>query len=77
MIFLFSFSAVVLIPLCWFFFYWNFKDVIEDEHKVIAHLPIYIEPPSGEVQPNIQPVVHFHKEKTEKKYKLIPVRKNS
>ena len=69
MMFLVSFCAIVLIPLCWGVFYWNFKDSNEDEPKVIAHLPIYIEPPSGKVcsaQPNAQSAVHFHIEKTDK-----------
>ena len=63
MIFLGSFSAVILIPLCWFFFFWSFKDTKEEEPKGIPHLAIYVEPPSGKVQSNVEPPVYYQIER--------------
>ena len=58
LVFLCSFCAVVLIPVCWFFLYWNYKGSNEEEKKVKTLLPIYVEPPSDKSQANLDTPVY-------------------
>ena len=58
--FLCTFCSVVLIPLCWRIFYWNFKGCYGEEKKVTKKLQIYIVPPSKESQEASHPPI-YHK----------------
>ena len=61
---------MVLIPLCWVFFYWNFKSSNEGRHREPIQLPIFVEPPSDKSLPNLDSPVNFDTGKLEPKYQM-------
>ena len=70
LVFLCSLCAVVLIPLCWMFFYWNFKSSNEGSNRVPIQLTISVEPPSDKSPPNLDSPVNFDIGKLEPKYQM-------
>ena len=61
---------MVLIPLCWMLFYWNFKSSNEEENRIPIQLPIFVEPPSDKSPPNLDSPVNVDIGKLEPKYQM-------
>ena len=66
-----TFCAVVLVPLCWGIFFWDFKGCSKKEDKVTKKLQIYIVPESKESQESKDPPIYSNIGKLHKENQIL------